>query len=63
MSLIEQVNSPSDLKRLSLNDLSLYAKEVRELIVNTVTENGGHLSSNLGAVETYDCSTLRFFCA
>ena len=51
MSLIEQVNSPPDLKRLSMNDLSLYAKEVRELIVNTVTENGGHLSSNLGAVE------------
>lgn len=48
---IEQVNSPLDLKRLEIAELSKYCKEVRNLIVNVVSQNGGHLSSNLGIVE------------
>ena len=49
--LLEQVNSPEDLKRLSIEELSEYAAEVREYIVRTVKKRGGHLASNLGAVE------------
>lgn len=51
MSLIEQVNNPGDLKRLSFRELDEYAAEVRELIINSVRNRGGHLASNLGVVE------------
>jgi 1-deoxy-D-xylulose-5-phosphate synthase len=39
------------LKRLSRSDLPILANEIREVIINTVSKNGGHLASNLGAVE------------
>lgn len=48
---LEKVNSPSDLKQLNIDELQKYAMEVREFIVAAVDKNGGHLSSNLGAVE------------
>lgn len=48
---LEKVNSPDDLKNLNINELREYAKEVREFIIASVDKNGGHLSSNLGAVE------------
>jgi 1-deoxy-D-xylulose-5-phosphate synthase len=48
---LERINSPSDLKKLDIADLPLYAKELREFIIRTVSLNGGHLSSNLGVVE------------
>lgn len=51
MAMIEKVNSPRDIKKLTKGELSIYAAEVRELIVETVKNNGGHLSSNLGSVE------------
>ncbi|MGN1093425.1 MAG: 1-deoxy-D-xylulose-5-phosphate synthase [Candidatus Neoclostridium sp.] len=51
MSLIEQVNNPGDLKKLSLRELDEYAAEVREKIIDSVSNRGGHLASNLGAVE------------
>lgn len=51
MSLIEQIKSPTDLKKLSLKELDDYACEVREKIISTVGIKGGHLASNLGAVE------------
>ncbi|MBU4311739.1 MAG: 1-deoxy-D-xylulose-5-phosphate synthase [Candidatus Omnitrophica bacterium] len=49
--LLEKINSPSDLKKLSLDDLSGLAQEIREAIVKTVSSSGGHLASSLGAVE------------
>ena len=49
--LLEQVNCPADLKKLSLDELNLYANEVREFIIKSVEKNGGHLASNLGAVD------------
>lgn len=49
--LLENINSPSDLKKLNEKQLPLLASEVREKIISTVSENGGHLASNLGAVE------------
>jgi len=45
------VNSPSDLKRLNENELNTLCAEIREEIMSTVSVNGGHLASNLGAVE------------
>lgn len=49
--VLDQVNDPSDLKRLGLSDLNKLAEEIREELVNTVFQTGGHLASNLGVVE------------
>ncbi len=48
---LEQIHSPADLKPLSFSDLDLLAGEIRDFIVQAVSETGGHLGSNLGAVE------------
>jgi 1-deoxy-D-xylulose-5-phosphate synthase len=49
--LLPLINSPRDLKTLSYSNLNRLASEIRELIVSTVCQNGGHLASNLGVVE------------
>ncbi len=49
--LLDQVDSPSDLKPLTLEELDQVAGEIRETIVSVITERGGHLASNLGVVE------------
>ena len=50
-SLLDRLNGPEDLKRLSLPDLNQLAEEVRRTIIQTVARNGGHLAPNLGVVE------------
>ena len=49
--MLEKVNSTEDLKKLSLEDKKVLAEDVREFILKIVSENGGHLASNLGVVE------------
>ena len=49
--MLAQINSPDDIKKLSLKELSLLAEEIRRTIIDTVGKNGGHLASNLGVVE------------
>ncbi|MFC1798619.1 1-deoxy-D-xylulose-5-phosphate synthase [Thermodesulfobacteriota bacterium] len=51
MSLLEHINSPADLKKLSRSDLPELATEIRRTIVDVVSQNGGHLASSLGTVE------------
>lgn len=51
MDILKNINSPKDLKKLNINEKELLAKEIRELILNIVSKNGGHLASNLGVVE------------
>ncbi len=51
MKLLDNINSPKDLKALSVEQLYDLAKELREVIINTVFKNGGHLASNLGVIE------------
>lgn len=51
MGLLDQINSPADLKKLPLKQLSRLAEEIRQEILQTVSETGGHLASNLGAIE------------
>lgn len=48
---IENIKSPADLKKLSLEELKVLAEELREIIIERVSINGGHLASNLGVVE------------
>lgn len=49
--LLENIKSPSDVKKLDESQLPLLAEEVRDTIISTVSGNGGHLASNLGTVE------------
>src|SRR5437868_9581888 len=49
--LLDSVSSPADLRRLSYSELDQLATEIREFIVQAVSVTGGHLGSNLGAVE------------
>ena len=49
--LLDSVNSPAELRRLSYPELDQLAVEIREFIVEAVNRSGGHLGSNLGAVE------------
>src|SRR3569623_436066 len=50
-SLLDTVNSPDELRTLSPTDLPKLANELREFLVNSVGQTGGHLASNLGTVE------------
>ncbi|MFN3467560.1 MAG: 1-deoxy-D-xylulose-5-phosphate synthase N-terminal domain-containing protein, partial [Candidatus Brocadiales bacterium] len=49
--LLDKINGPEDLKRLPVGDLPRLAEEIRETIIEVVSKNPGHLSSNLGVVE------------
>ena len=49
--LLQSIDSPADLKGLSVDALRGLAQEIRDTIVQTVAKNGGHLASNLGVVE------------
>ena len=51
MNLLDELSEPNDIKRMSAQQLEQLAAEIRERIVDTVNNNGGHLGSNLGAVE------------
>jgi 1-deoxy-D-xylulose-5-phosphate synthase len=51
VKILDAVNNPQDLKKLSKEGLSLLAKEIREEIINTISVNGGHLAPSLGVVE------------
>ena len=51
MAPLESILSPADVRKLSLDELARLSDEIRELLVQVVARNGGHLSSNLGAVD------------
>jgi 1-deoxy-D-xylulose-5-phosphate synthase len=49
--ILDQIVQPGDLRQLSLPQLTKLAGEIRELLVQTISETGGHLAPNLGVVE------------
>lgn len=49
--ILDQIDSPADLKKLNQPELASLANEIREQIIQTVSRTGGHLASNLGVVE------------
>ncbi|HYD08646.1 MAG TPA: 1-deoxy-D-xylulose-5-phosphate synthase N-terminal domain-containing protein, partial [Acidimicrobiales bacterium] len=51
MGLLESIASPADLRRLTYEQLDELAAEIRQFVVQAVSVTGGHLGSNLGAVE------------
>jgi 1-deoxy-D-xylulose-5-phosphate synthase len=50
-TLLNRIDGPEELKRLSIPELNLLATEIRELIIDTCAANGGHLAPSLGVVE------------
>src|SRR3974390_502913 len=48
---LDRIDSPADLKKLKPEQLPALAEEVRRFLLETVSTTGGHLGSNLGAVE------------
>jgi 1-deoxy-D-xylulose-5-phosphate synthase len=50
-SILDRINSPEDLRALSYIELDKLATELREEMIKTISSNGGHLASSLGAVE------------
>ncbi len=59
-TVLNQVQSPEDLKKLPFESLKTLSDEVRDLIIRTVSDNGGHLASSLGVVEL-TIALLRVF--
>src|SRR3954464_11138894 len=51
MSLLDNINGPADLRDIPEDQLQHVAQEVRELIIATIGEIGGHFGANLGACE------------
>ena len=49
--MLEKINSSEDVKKLNINQKKELAEEIRQYILKIVSENGGHLASNLGVVE------------
>lgn len=51
MSLLKQINAPDDLKQLPQSELPQLAAEIRQVIIETCAQNGGHIAPSLGVVE------------
>ncbi len=49
--ILSKINSPDDVKKLSFDNMTVLADEIRYKLIETVAENGGHLAPNLGVVE------------
>ena len=50
-SILKNIKSPDDIKKLSYDELDELASQIRYELISTVSKNGGHLASNLGVVE------------
>ena len=49
--MLEKINKPNDIHKIALADFPQLADEIREFLISSVSQTGGHLASNLGAVE------------
>ena len=48
---LQEINSPEDLKKLNLEQLNILADELREFLLYSVSQSGGHFGAGLGAIE------------
>ena len=49
--ITSKVNSPAELRRLNINQLKQFCEELRQYIIDIVSEKGGHFGASLGVVE------------
>ena len=57
---LEKINGPNDIKTLERAELPVLAREIREVLIERISESGGHLASNLGVVELTMAMHLYF---
>ena len=50
-NILDTINSPADVKALSMEELKQLAEEIRQLLISVIAKTGGHLAPNLGVVE------------
>ena len=50
-NILDKVNMPEDLRKLNIEEKEKLCKEIRKLIIDITSKNGGHVASNLGVVE------------
>ena len=62
MSVLDKVQLPKDIKKMNNSELDELCADIRELLVETVSETGGHLASNLGVVEAALLLRLYYLC-
>src|SRR5271157_2320296 len=48
---LDKIDSPADLKKLNLTELKVLVEELRDYLVDTISQIGGHLGASLGVVE------------
>lgn len=58
--VLEKINKPNDIKKLTSAELPILAGEIRDFLIHKISENGGHLASNLGVVELTMALHLAF---
>ncbi len=58
--VLDKVNYPEDVKKLSLDELNILADELRDFIIHNVSQTGGHIAPSLGAVELCIASLYCF---
>ena len=49
--ILENIKNPNDIKKLSYSELNILSNETRDMIINIISKNGGHLASSLGVVD------------
>ena len=58
--VLDKIKEPNDIKKLRESELPVLAGEIREFLIQKISENGGHLASNLGTVELTIAMHLAF---
>ena len=58
--ILEKIKKENDIKKLSPQELEVLAEEIREFLIEKISETGGHLASNLGVVELTMALHLAF---
>ncbi len=59
---LEKINYPEDIKKLSIDKLDILSSEIRDFLINSVSQTGGHLASNLGTVDLTVAMHYSFTC-
>ena len=58
--ILDQINQPNDIKKIAPKDYDMLAAEIRDFLLQKISVTGGHLASNLGAVELTMALHLAF---
>jgi 1-deoxy-D-xylulose-5-phosphate synthase len=60
MAMLEKINKANDIKKIAPEDYPALAEEIRQFLIEKISKTGGHLGSNLGAVELTMALHLSF---